>query len=234
MLGTTRTDTTGHASGEISTWGMVTVVDPKFPQQLTTITRVALGATLEVPLTSTSEATDPVGSLAIAAPATSPPPETFGYSIKAPCADGGALTLPTTIPLYAGCDAEFPVLITARTENQNLEDPGRALAYVAGHAIGGTFQPGAWSTQCKQIAVATELSMSLQLWPRLDGYVFHYVDLGFCSTTLSTLPSLDFAEGGVAYAWGYVQGPAAHDEPAARSNRRAGEPGGATHRAVGR
>jgi len=206
VLGTTRTDSTGHASGEISTWGMVTVVDPRFPQRLTTITHVALGAALEVPLTPVYTPAPQVGTLAIAAPATSPPAETFQYSIQTPCASDGALTLPATIPLYEGCAPEFPVLITARTQNQNLEDPGRALAYVAGQAIDGTFQPGAWSTQCKQIAVATELSMSLQLWPRLDNYVFRYVDLGFCPASPSMLPSLDFAEGGVAYAFGYVQG----------------------------
>ncbi|HEY5922341.1 MAG TPA: hypothetical protein VIV11_11750 [Kofleriaceae bacterium] len=207
LLGTSRTDATGTVTGEITTWSMVTVIDPIFPNDLVTITRVALGATLELPLDSQGPG-EPVGTLTISASASTPPPSAERYSIYTPCTSNvGVSVLPATIDVYARCGAEFPVIIVARAASQNLEDPGMPLAYVAGRATSGAFQPGTWSNTCAQVGVSTELTMSIELWPRLHGFVFRDADLGFCPTTTTSEPTLDFSEGAVADAYANLDAP---------------------------
>ncbi|HEY5951945.1 MAG TPA: hypothetical protein VIV40_40895 [Kofleriaceae bacterium] len=206
VLSSARSDANGVVVGEISTWGMVTVVDPDLAHRLTTITRVAIGSTLEVPLTPVQNPGPEVGTLTINAPTSPPPADTFQYDVQTPCGNTWITALPATMPLYSGCGVDIPVLLTARTMNQSLEDPGHALAYAAGYAANRVFAPSAWSTSCAQVALTTDVSMQVQLWPRLGGHAFRWADTGFCAYAPPAQPTLDFGEGAIASVFSYVDG----------------------------
>jgi hypothetical protein len=207
VLGTARSNELGLATAEITAGGMVTVLDPDFAQRLTTITRVGIGTTLEIPLTPVQAVGSRINTITIDAPTTPAPDETADYVIQTPCGAEGATSLPMTIALPAGCGPGSPIVIIARTLPQNLEDPGRSLAYIA-TKIGpdSRARPLAWSTHCEQVALDADVQMSLQLWPRFGNHAFRWLDLGFCGNTAPAQPTLDFSEGVVAHAVAYIDG----------------------------
>lgn len=208
MLSTAHTDGNGTVSGDISTLGMVTVIDPGLQERFTTVTRVSIGARLEVPLRAVSNPGPPAGTLTITPPALLPP-QAVKFEVHTSCGREYTTRFPATIQLYERCDDEIPVLITARAESAHFEDPGRPLAYSAGATLGASYSPAPWSTACKQVAIASDLELAIELWPRLRGHTLRYVDLDYCQLDpppggFTVHPALDFGDGGVIYASAFV------------------------------
>lgn len=206
VLGTAETDANGTAVGRIGTRGAVTVFDPAFEAEITTITRVEIGSTLEVPLRAFGYVGPPALTLTVTAPATPAPPDTAGYSIETPCGREFVESLPATITVPARCGPGAPVIVIAYLP-QVLDSPSRSLAWVATQ-VGddGVAQLGAWSTQCSVVALDADVTLDLSIWPRFGMHVFEPRTLTFCDVAAPAQPTLDLGEGLVVKAAASLEG----------------------------
>ena len=206
VLGTAETDASGVAVGSIGTRGAVTVFDPGFDDDITTITRVEIGSTLEVPLRATGFPGPLAWTLMITAPTTPPPPDTAGYGIQTPCGREFVESLPATIGVPEPCGPGAPMIVVAYAP-QVLDSPSRSLAWVATRVGDDNIARfGAWSTDCSIVSLATDVTLDLRLWPRFGMQAFDPPPLTFCElATPAQQPTLDFGEGVVVQATASVE-----------------------------
>ena len=211
----TTTDEAGRIEADLAVPAMVTVGDPAWPARLVTITDVIGDTELDVPLgpTATYDPGPAIGTLTIDAPSTAAPVGTAGISVHTPCGTFDAPSFPVELPLYSGCATRnMPVMLVAFSENISLEDPGVALAYIAGSSDAlSRWSPGAWSKACTQALASNDETISMRLWPRLAGHTFRYVLPTFCSVNDPPAGYTAYAvaalrDGVVAEAGGYVDG----------------------------
>src|SRR5436190_1583040 len=174
VIDTARTDVAGYATGTMVSDGMVTVVDTEAEQRLTTVVRVQLDVPLEIPITNVGSQGEEIGTLTIEAPPGAPPADTQNYEVLLPCGNQWVQSLPGTVPLHAGCEGDFPIVVVANGPPIGLESPANGLA-VATASVDATrvARPAAWSTQCAEVGLEGGApSLNLIVSPRFGGHVF--------------------------------------------------------------